>query len=76
MSLVSSTGASTVFQQIGRDDQFGLLLLEGDASFPVIVTADQNTTLLRIPREAAIRLLTELPLWRRNLFRSVGPRLT
>jgi NTE family protein len=74
-SVVSSTGVPTAFQQIGLDDQFGLLLLESDTPLPVLLTADQNTKLLRIPRDAAVQLLTELPLWRRNLFRSVGPRL-
>jgi NTE family protein len=75
LSVVSPAGVPTAFQQMRRDDQFGLLLLEQESPFPVLVTADLNTRLLRIPRDAAVELLSELPKWRRNLFLSVGPRL-
>ena len=75
VSFCSSTGDAAPFQQLGLDDQFGLLLLESDAPFPVQLTADHNATLLRIPKDSAVQLLKDIPLWRRNLFRTVGPRL-
>ncbi len=75
MSAISARGAITVIRQVGRDDQFGLLTLECEEPFPIQVTAAHNTTLLRIEKDDAVRLVLELPLWRRNMMRSVGSQL-
>ena len=75
MSTVSATGVEKTVQYVGRDDQFGLLALANEEPFPIQVTAEQNAKLLRIPKDAALQLLSDLPLWGRNLLRSVGPRL-
>ncbi|TWT81375.1 NTE family protein RssA [Planctomycetes bacterium CA13] len=59
-----------------RDDQIGILaILQESDGLQAKVTADQPSILLRVPREAAVRLLEEHPLWTRNLMRILGPQM-
>ena len=64
-----------IFSYVGRDEQFGALALNHDEPAGIKVVADQPCVLLRIPRDDALRLMRELPLWGRNLLKSLGSKL-
>ncbi len=68
------SGAEKTILYVGRDEQFGLIAMMQDEPFPLTVVADFHSTLLRIPREAAIQLIHQIPLWERNLLQSLGPQ--
>jgi len=75
IAVILPDGSEKTIQFLSRDDQFGLLALSQEEIFPISVKADQPSTLLRISKEHATRLLQSLPLWSRNLMRSLGPLL-
>lgn len=58
-----------------RDDQFGLLSLLAEQSIPYRVIADEDSTLLQISAENIPDLFQKLPLWRRNLMKSLGHKI-
>ncbi len=68
------SGAEKTILYVGRDEQFGLIAMTQDKPFPLTVVADHHSTLLRIPRESAIQLIHQIPLWERNLLQSLGPQ--
>jgi predicted acylesterase/phospholipase RssA/CRP-like cAMP-binding protein len=75
MSVVMPGGSEKTIVYLGRDDHFGLLGLMQNEPFPVTVLADQPSILLRVPRDRAEQLMHALPLWGRNLLKSLGPQL-
>ena len=60
---------------VGRDEQFNVLALNQDGQAGTSVIAEQPCVLLRIPRDDALRLMRELPVWNRNLLKAVGSSL-
>lgn len=72
MSIDLRNGEESTIRYIGHGDQFGALGLASDEVFPVNVIAEDPPTLLRFDRETALRLTSQLPLFRRNLFRMIG----
>lgn len=60
---------------IGRDEQFGVLGLYQDGPAGVKIIAEQPCVLLQIPRDDALHLMRELPVWNRNLLKKVGGAL-
>ncbi len=75
LALVLPGGDEKTIMFFGRDDQIGLLGLVQDEPMPCRVVALQRSLLVRIPREAAIELMREIPAWNRNLLQSIAPKL-
>jgi NTE family protein len=75
MSVSLADGSDQPIQYIGRDDQFGFLAIHDTEPIPVTVNATQDTVVICVAKPDAVRLLQEVPLWRRSLMRSIGPRL-
>lgn len=75
LALVLPSGNEKTVIFFGRDEQIGLLAIIQDEPIPSRVVAQQQSLLVRIPREAAISLKRELPLWGRNLLQSLAPTL-
>jgi NTE family protein len=75
MSVSVENGSDHPIQYFGRDDQFGFLAIYDSAPFPVSLTATQDTVAIRVSKSDALSLLQELPLWRRSMMRTLGPRL-
>jgi predicted acylesterase/phospholipase RssA/CRP-like cAMP-binding protein len=75
LDLVLPGGETKPVMYFGRDDQVGLLGIVQDEPMPVNVVAQQPSLLLRITAEAATRLVQEVPLWGRNMLRTLGPRV-
>lgn len=75
VAMVLPGGVERTISYVGRDDQVGLLALHQDEPTQIKVVAEQPTISLRIPREQALRLIHECPLWGRNLLRAVGPQV-
>ncbi len=75
LALVLPGGDEKTIMFFGRDDQIGLLTIIQDDPIPSRVVALQRSLVLRIPRESAIKLMHDLPLWNRNLLKSLAPKL-
>ncbi len=74
-SVVLPGGSEQPLLYYRRDEQFGLLGLTQHEPFPISVVAEQQTLVLRIPAQTAEQLMADVPLWRRNLLRSLGPQM-
>ena len=75
ISTVLPGGKEKSLYFLTRDDQLGLLALSQPEPLPLSAVAEEQSTLLRIDREAALGLLRRLPLWARNLMKAAGPRV-
>lgn len=75
LALVLPSGVEKTVLYFGRDDQIGLLGIIQDEPIPVRVVAQHQSLLVRIPRESAVHLMRELPLWSRNLLQTLAPKL-
>ncbi len=74
-SIVLPGGVEKTISYVGRDEQIGVLALLQEESLQLKVVAEQPSILMRIPRQDALRLLHESPLWGRNLLKALGPQL-
>ncbi|MEM8668493.1 MAG: patatin-like phospholipase family protein [Planctomycetota bacterium] len=75
LSLKLPSGDEQLVLFVGRDEQVGLLTHLQDEPSGVIVRAAHPSTLIRIPSEAAIDLMRRIPIWGRNLLKSLGPKI-
>lgn len=75
IALVLPGSHEKTFAYVSRNEQFGVLSLHQDGPAGIKVIAEQPCVLLRIPRDDALRLMRELPLWNRNLLKAVGGNL-
>lgn len=72
VALVFPDNTMKIFAYVNRDEQFGVLALHQDGPSGIKIVAEQPCVLFRIPRDDALRLMRELPLWNRNLMKAVG----
>lgn len=72
LALVLPDNTIKTFAYVGRDEQLGVLALHQDGPTGIKVIAEQPCVLFRIPRDDALRLMHELPLWNRNLLKAIG----
>jgi NTE family protein len=75
IALVLPGRQEKTFAYVRRDEQVGVLALHQDGPAGVRVIAEQPCVLFRIPRDDALRLMRELPLWNRNLLKAIGGNL-
>lgn len=68
-----SNGTWSAIHSVSRDGQFGLIGIASEESMPIRAVADGDLLALRFSRSDALQLLNELPLWRSNVVRILGP---
>ena len=70
--LKKPDGRRKTLRYISTGDQFGALMLIGDADYPADLVVEEPAILLRMKREDVFQLVDQFPAFRRNLLRKVG----
>ena len=72
MTLKTPGGGPRTLRCISAGDQFGALTLVCEDDFPVDVVVDEKAVLLRLPKDIALQLVDQFPVFRRNLLQKIG----